>query len=140
MENRLSLLLRNHLSEIERMSEAVSAWCHGNAVSAAAEYWVNLALDEIVSNIIRHGWKDDGEHQVHVCISRSEDELKVEVEDDATPFNPLEAPAPDIGRPLEDRPVGGLGIYLVRQTMDVLEYRRQDAKNCLVMKKKITAA
>jgi serine/threonine-protein kinase RsbW len=139
MESRLSLVLRNDLSELERMSEAVSAWCRGNAISATAEYQVNLALDEIVSNVIRHGWKDDGEHQLHVRISRLEDELRVEVEDDATPFNPLEAPAPDVNLPLEERPVGGLGIHLVRQFMDGLEYRRQGARNCLVMKKKTTA-
>ena len=137
MESHLSLVLRNHSSELERMSEAVSAWCQGNAVSATAEFQVNLTLDEIVSNVIRHGWKDGGEHQLHVRISRLEGELRVEVEDDATPFNPLEVPAPDINRPLEERPIGGLGIHLVRQIMDSLEYRRLDGKNLLVMKKKI---
>ena len=136
MESRLSILLRNHLSEMERMFEAVSVWCRQNAVSAATEYWMNLALDEIVSNLIRYGWKDDGEHQIHVRISRSEDEVSVEVEDDAAPFNPLEVPEPDIDRPLEERPVGGLGIHLVRQIMDGLDYRRLDGKNLLVMKKK----
>ncbi len=137
MESWLSLLLRNDVSELERVAEAVSAWCQGNAVSAMAEYQVNVALDEIISNVIRHGWKDSGEHQLHVRISRVEDELRVEVEDDAAPFNPLEVPAPDITKPLEERPVGGLGIHLVRQLMDGLEYRRLDGKNLLIMKKKI---
>ena len=106
------------------------------AVSAATELEVNLALDEIVSNVICHGWKDDGEHQLHVRISRVEDELRVEVEDDAAPFNPLEVPAPDLDQPLEQRPVGGLGIFLVQQIMDGLEYRRLDGRNLLIMKKK----
>lgn len=136
MESPLSLVLRNHLSELERMSEAVSAWCRENAVSDAVEFHVNLALDEIVSNVIRYGWKDHGEHQLHIRLSRSENELRVEVEDDATPFNPLEVPAPDINRPLDERAVGGLGIHLVRQVMDGLDYRRLDGKNLLVMKKK----
>jgi len=140
MESRLSLVLRNDLGELERMSQAVSAWCRANAVSAEAEYQVNLALDEIVSNVIHHGWKDDGAHQLHVRVSRAENELTVEVEDDAAPFNPLEVPAPDITKPLEERPVGGLGIHLVRQIMDGLEYRRHDGKNFLIMKKKITGA
>ncbi len=136
MESRLSLVLRNHLSELGRMSEAVSAWCRENAVSAAAEFQVTLALDEIVSNVIRYGWKDDGEHQLHVRLSRLENELRVEVEDDGTPFNPLEVPAADVNRPLDERPVGRLGIHLVRQVMDGLDYRRLDGKNLLVMKKK----
>lgn len=136
MESRLSLVLSNHLSELERLAEAVSAWCRENAIPTAAEFHVNLALDEIVSNIIRYGWRDGGEHQLLVRISRLKDELRVEVEDDAMPFNPLEVPVVDVSRPLEDRPVGGLGIHLVRQIMDGLEYRQLDGKNLLVMRKK----
>ena len=140
MESRLSLVLRNHLSELKRMSEAVSAWCRGNNIPSAVEFHVNLALDEIISNIIRYGWKDSGEHQFNIRLSVSNDEVTVEIEDDATPFNPLEVPAPDLNRPLDERPVGGLGIHLVRQVMDGLEYQRFDGKNLLVMKKKIACA
>jgi len=140
MESRLSLVLRNDLSELERLAQAVSAWCQKSYVIADVEYQLNLALDEIVSNVIRHGWKDEGEHQLFVQVSRTENELTVEVEDYAVPFNPLEAPVPDITKPLEERPVGGLGIHLVRQIMDGLEYRRHAGKNLLVMKKKIAGA
>ena len=137
MKSQLSLVLRNETEELERMSEEVSAWCKANEISAATEFRVNLTLDEIVSNVIRHGWKDGGEHQLDVRIFLLEDELRLEVEDDATPFNPLEAPPPDISSPLEERPIGGLGVHLVRQIMDELAYRRLDGKNLLVMKMKI---
>ena len=137
MESRLTLVLRNDLSELERLSQAVSAWCQVNTVSGEAEYQVNLALDEIVSNVIRHGWRDAGAHQLQVSLSCAGSALTVEVEDDAPAFNPLEAPAPDINKPLEERPIGGLGIHLVRQIMDGLEYRRQDGKNFLVMRKNL---
>ena len=136
MKSQLSLVLRNETEELERMSEEVSAWCKANEISAT-EFRVNLTLDEIVSNVIRHGWKDGGEHQLDVRIFLLEDELRLEVEDDATPFNPLEAPPPDISSPLEERPIGGLGVHLVRQIMDELAYRRLDGKNLLVMKMKI---
>jgi len=139
MEGGLLLVLRNHLSELKRMSEAVSAWCKGNSISAAAEFHVNLALDEIVSNIIRYGWKDGGEHYLHVRLSHLANEIRVEVEDDAAAFNPLEVPAPDLDRPLDERQVGGLGIYLVRQVMDGLSYQRLDGKNLVVMKKKTSS-
>jgi len=137
MESRLSLVLRNELGELERMAQAVAAWCQENSIPTEMEYPVNLALDEIVSNVIRHGWKDGGEHQIEVQVYRRGAELRVEVEDDAVPFNPLEAPAPDITRPLEERPAGGLGIHLVRHIMDSLEYRRHDGKNLLIMKKQM---
>ena len=137
MESRLSLVLRNHLSELKRMSEAVSDWCRGNNIPSAVEFHVNLALDEIISNVIRYGWKDGGEHQINVRLSRLNDEVRVEIENDATPFNPLTVPAPDLDRPLSERAVGGLGIHLVRQVMDELEYQQLDGKNLLVMKKKL---
>src|SRR5574337_112145 len=129
MENRLSLVLRNRLSELKRISKAVSAWCRENNISSAVEFHVNLALDEIISNVIRYGWKDPGEHQFYVRLSLLNDEVTVEIEDDATPFNPLGVPAPDLDRPLDERPVGGLGIHLVRQVMDGLEYQWHDGKN-----------
>jgi len=61
----------------------------------------------------------------------------VEVEDDGRQFNPLELPEPDLEKKLEERPIGGLGIHLVRNLMDELEYRRTHNKNILIMKKKI---
>ena len=140
METCLSLVLRNDLSELKRMSEAVSAWCRDNGLSSAAEFHINLALDEIVSNVIRYGWKDSGEHHLDVRLVVLNGEATLEIEDDAAPFNPLEAPAPDLDRRVEERPVGGLGIHLVRQVMDGLDYRRLDGKNLFVMKKKIGSA
>ena len=138
MESCLSLVLRNHLSELKRTSEAVSAWCRGNNIPSGVEFHVNLALDEIISNVIHYGWKNAGEHQINVRLSLLNNEVRVEIENDAMPFNPLEVPAPDLNRPLDERAVGGLGIHLVRQVMDGLEYQWRDGKNLLVMKKKLS--
>ena len=62
---------------------------------------------------------------------------EVEVEDDGLCFNPLDAPEPDLTGPIEDRPIGGLGIYLVKNIMDELDYRRREGRNCLFMKKRV---
>jgi serine/threonine-protein kinase RsbW len=140
MERRLSLVLSNHLRELKRMSEVVSAWCQENDLSSAVEFHLTLALDEIISNVIRYGWKDSCEHQFNVRLFLLDDEVTVEIEDDAMPFNPLEVPAPNLDQPLDERPVGGLGIHLARQVMDGLEYRCLDGRNLLVMKKKVTYA
>lgn len=136
----LSLAVRNHLRELPKMAAEVSAWCEENAVPAAAAFHVNLALDEIVSNVIRYGWNGAGEHEIHVHLSRTKDEVRIEVEDDAAPFNPLEVPAVDLGLPMEERPVGGLGIHLVRQIMDHLDYRRVEGKNVFIMIKRTADA
>jgi serine/threonine-protein kinase RsbW len=94
-----------------------------------------LALEEILANIISYGYADDREHEITVSLDAQPGEVRVDVEDDGRPFNPLESPEPYTGDSLEDRPVGGLGIHLVRALMDGLEYRRQGDRNLLTMKK-----
>jgi anti-sigma regulatory factor (Ser/Thr protein kinase) len=66
-------------------------------------------------------------------------ELRIEVEDDGRPFDPLAHSAPDLSQPLDKRPVGGMGIHMIRKSMDRVEYRRADGKNILTMTKAIKA-
>ena len=65
--------------------------------------------------------------------------LRVEIEDDAGPFNPLDAPAVDTALPLEEKPLGGLGVHLIRKSVDELEYQRAGNRNVLVMKNRLAA-
>jgi serine/threonine-protein kinase RsbW len=95
-----------------------------------------LVLEEIVTNVILYGCEDGLEHEISVRLSWEDPYIKLEVEDDGRPFNPLEAPPPDTGKPLAERQVGGLGIHLVREMMDELEYRRENDKNLLTLKTK----
>jgi anti-sigma regulatory factor (Ser/Thr protein kinase) len=98
---------------------------------------VNLAVEEILTNIISYGYTDNREeHEIKVSVSVQPGEVRVDVEDDGQPFNPLEAPEPDTTKPLEERTAGGLGIHLVRQLMDDLDYKRQGDRNLLSIKKK----
>jgi len=133
------LTLRNDLSELERASTTLDDFGRRHAIPAAALFDVHLALDEIVTNIITYGYEDDAEHEIVVHLSVSPASaprrVEVEVEDDGRPFNPLDAAPPDVEASVADRAVGGLGIYLVRRVMDDLEYRRQQGKNVLVMRK-----
>ena len=99
---------------------------------------MNLALDEVVTNVIRYAHDDDGrQHQIVVRLALEQDVLTAQVEDEGRAFNPVEAPAPDIGASIDERPIGGLGIHLVRSVMNSVEYRREDGRNVLTMKKKL---
>ena len=69
-------------------------------------------------------------------IIREGDTFTVELEDDARPYNPLEAPEPDLEAEIDDRPIGGLGVHLVRTIMDTVNYRRTHNRNLLIMSKK----
>jgi serine/threonine-protein kinase RsbW len=137
MRERLSLSIKNDLGEIARMSQEVAAWCHTQVLPEEVEFQIDLVLDELVSNVIRHGLKDDKEHFIDVNMLCDGHELVLEVEDDGVPFNPLDSPTPDINKPIEERRIGGLGIHLVRQIMDHLVYERRGEKNYLFMKKRL---
>ena len=129
------MTLKNDLSEIERMSQLLAEFGERWHLPAKPLLDLNLAIEEAVANVITHGYEDYEEHQIGVTISLEDKDITVKVEDDGRPFNPLEFPEPDLTRPLEEKALGGLGIHLVRNLTDGLDYKRQQAKNLLVMKK-----
>jgi len=136
MSKRISVELKNDLSEIKRMSQFVEEFCAINDLPPDILFALNLSIEEVLTNVISYGYEDNEEHQILVRMNIKEDEVWVEVEDDSKPFNPLEVDEPDLDKSLEDRPIGGLGIHLVRNYMDGLEYRRNGDKNLLKLKKK----
>ena len=132
----MSVTLVNDPSEIERLSRLVEAFGEAEGVPPESIFSVNLALDEVVTNIIRYAHDDD--HQQHPIVVQLALELGVltaRVEDDGRAFNPLDAPVPDLDASIEERPIGGLGIHLVRSMMNSVEYRRENGRNVLIMKK-----
>ena len=135
MREALEIKLNNKLSELGRFNQSLIEFGGRHGLAPNVVHDLNLALEEILTNIISHGYTDNREHEIKVRLSAQPGEIKAEVEDDGQPFNPLEAPEPDTTQPLEERTVGGLGIHLVRKLMDGLEYKRQEGKNKLVMKK-----
>lgn len=136
MSRTISIELKNNFSEIERLIQIVTEFGEVNNLPSNVLFAVSLALDEILTNVISYGYKDDNEHLIIIRFSLEDEELIAEVEDDGQPFNPLGAPEPNTDKPLQERQIGGLGIHLVRNLMDKLEYRRQENRNILVMKKK----
>ena len=134
------LQIRNDLQEIARMSREVADWCRKEGLPPGVEYQIDLVLDEVVSNVIRHGLKDDHVHLIDVHLRLDGQDLVLEIADDGVPFNPLEAPPPDISKPIEERRIGGLGIHLVREMMDDLSYDRRDGRNCLRIRKRLGIA
>lgn len=84
-----------------------------------------------------HGSRDGHVPEVKVSLAVSDGEMVLGIEDDGPAFDPLDAPEPDVEAALEDRPVGGLGIYLLREMMDRLEYARVDGRNCLTLHKRL---
>jgi anti-sigma regulatory factor (Ser/Thr protein kinase) len=134
----MSVTLVNDQSEVERLSRLVEAFGEAEGLQPESIFSVNLALDEVVTNIIRYAHDDDRrEHPIFVRLALEHGVLTAQVEDDGRAFNPLEAAVPDIDASIEERPIGGLGIHLVRSVMSSVEYRREDGRNVLTMKKNL---
>jgi anti-sigma regulatory factor (Ser/Thr protein kinase) len=98
---------------------------------------MHVALDEVLSNIFRHGFADGLPHRVEVRLSVGPAMLKAEVEDDCAPFDPLSLPPPDLSGSVEDRPIGGLGVFFVMKLMSAVRYVRDGARNRLVLEKSL---
>jgi serine/threonine-protein kinase RsbW len=133
----MNVVVINNISEVDRLHRSVSQFCREHGLSSQVEGDLNLALEEILVNVIRHGHPEGGKHEIQVRLSLQQDWVIATVEDDGMPFNPLEAPEPDLDSPLETRPIGGLGIHLVRNITDGLEYHRSEGRNRLVVRKHV---
>jgi sigma-B regulation protein RsbU (phosphoserine phosphatase) len=131
----IEIKLHNKLAEVARVNETLTEFGRQRGLSDVVLNDLKLALGEILTNIISYGYTDGGEHEIRVSLGAEAEAVTVAVEDDGHPFNPLEAPAPDTSRPLEERAIGGMGIHLVRKLMDGLEYQRREGKNLLILKK-----
>lgn len=130
-----TIVATNQLSELERVSHLVDAFGNTHGVAPKTIFEINVAIDEVLTNIISYAYPDGGDHEIIVHLSLTNGEFVVAVEDDGRPFNPLDLKLPDLDQSLAERPIGGLGIHLVRKVMDRLEYRREQDKNVFVMVK-----
>ena len=94
-------------------------------------YAAALALEELLSNVIRHGYGDGARHEISVRLRAEPGGVELELVDDGREFDPSSAPEVDLAAPLEDRSVGGLGIHLVRRMARDIRYERTDGRNRL---------
>ena len=127
--------LDGRLGELDRLADETARFCREHALSEDVMFDLNLALEELFTNSVRHGGCAGMENAVLVRIENRPDGVNAHFSDRGVPFNPLSAPVPNIEAPLEERGSGGLGIHLVRQLMTDLEYRREDGWNKVSMRR-----
>jgi anti-sigma regulatory factor (Ser/Thr protein kinase) len=133
----LSVSVANERLEIARLVQVVEDFGHAAGLVDDDTTDINLLLDEFVSNVIKYGYDDGLEHTIQVTLALEGRHLSIRIEDDGKAFNPLEAPVPDLDLPIEQRPIGGLGILIARTLADALEYRREGGRNVLTIRKTI---
>ena len=99
---------------------------------------LELALEEVFMNVVRHGAPAGATPRVEVSLEIGDEGLVLTIEDDGPAFDPLSLPDPDVAAALDARPVGGLGVYLVRQLMDGARYQRVRGRNQLRLTRRLT--
>jgi anti-sigma regulatory factor (Ser/Thr protein kinase) len=137
MSDHLTLQIKNSFAAVHSANEAASRWLTERGAPAEIQNFANLAIEEFATNSIKYGYDDTKEHLIEVNLSLSSGELVLVITDDGHAFNPLEAPEPKVNVPVEERPVGGLGIYLARKMSDQMDYAREGGKNRLTLHKSL---
>jgi anti-sigma regulatory factor (Ser/Thr protein kinase) len=135
MSESRNIVLQNNLDELERLNQLVEEFGEAQGLHVEEQYAIYLCLEEIVTNIINYAWPEGGQHEIQVALQVNEQQISVQISDDGMPFDPTQMAEPDTNKPAAERQIGGLGIHLVRQTMQQMEYQRDGDKNVLTLRK-----
>ena len=121
--------MANDSADLQRVMDEVDARLAALPVSPKRKYAVRLALDELLSNVIRYAYDDSAVHRIGLKLETGAP-FFLTIEDDGNPFDPLaDAPPPVLDGPVEDRPIGGLGLHILKQMGLRLAYRREAGRN-----------
>ncbi len=127
--------LKNDLSELKALHQHLNNWGGCPRLSDDCISQINICVDELFTNIVSYGFKDDLKHMIKFTINVDNNLLIISIEDDGIPFNPLEKKDPEIPVDVDSAKIGGLGIHIIRKLMDDVCYERKQGKNKLTMKK-----
>ena len=129
--------ISNELKEISKVMSLVEKFSKLAELDLKIKQIAELALDELLTNAISYGYRDSNPHRITVEIEIEKQALQLIVIDDAIAFNPFEVKTPNLTSSLENRDLGGLGVHLVKNTMDDYSYKRSDNQNIVTLTKKI---
>ena len=133
-EPQASLIVGSELRELSRVSAWVQDWAEHQRLPARVAQQLDLCSTEAVTNIMTHGSGDAAAHaSILLRLGWQGEAVALEVEDEGSPFDPLQAPQPMHASSLDDAHVGGWGIPIVRRFSDGMHYRREDGRNCLTL-------
>jgi len=127
--HRLSATIYNQSNELPHLRHIVEAFLPPQQIKKKIRYAIDLILEEVITNVIDHGYEDRQQHEITVRLQVDKGQVAIRVEDDGKPFNPLAAPRLNTKNPSLERLEGGLGIHLVRSLMNSMAYHRDQGKN-----------
>ena len=132
-----SIILTNDISEISKLNEFVEAIGNEFSLSPEVIFNVNLVLEEAVVNVINYAYPKEEHERIFLSAKLQNDSIVLMLTDTGKEFDPTLAPEADVTLSAEDRQIGGLGIFLIRQIMNEVKYERLEGKNILTLEKKL---
>lgn len=133
MIDEIHFSLANNFEELNRLMSSAEDFLRSKQVPERTVYSVNLILEEVVTNVIKYAFRDEWSHEIQLMLSLQESEITIRCEDDGPEFDPLSLPPPQFHDSITECTEGGLGIHLVRQTADSVNYLRENGKNILTI-------
>lgn len=137
MRNGFRMSVGAHPGGVGEVNAAFAGFAEAHTLPAAVRRSVNVALDELLVNVLSHGRTGRDPCSVTVEVELDQERVTVILTDDGPPFDPFGRDAPDTTLSVEERPIGGLGIHLVGQLMDQVSYQRREGHNVVVLVKQL---
>ena len=132
-----SIILANDISEITRLYEFIEEMGNDFSLSPDIVFNLNLVLEEAVVNVINYAYPKEDHQYIYLSATMKDGSIVLVLTDTGKEFDPTAAPEADITLSADERQIGGLGIFLIRQIMNEVKYERIEGKNVLTLEKKI---
>jgi anti-sigma regulatory factor (Ser/Thr protein kinase) len=130
-----SLFIGNQINELTRVAFFLEEIGEEWGLPMSLILSLNLVLEEALTNIISYGYDDIEEHSIEIIFTKTRNEFIICIADDGHEYDPTSKSDPDITLSAEDRPIGGLGIFLIKKIMEKVEYQRKNNKNYFILTK-----
>jgi len=134
------LVLRSDLLELEKLHPFLSEFCAGEKLPGDLVPDLELILEELATNVMKYGGLENGADCCRIELIRHSEQVEIRFSDSGTPFNPLSRAEVDTSLPIEERPIGGLGIHFIKHLTDSQHYEFRDGRNILTLVKKVESA
>ena len=132
-----SITLTNNIDDVPKLAEFVEIVCEAVGFDMSTSMSLNLAMEEAVVNVMNYAYPTGTIGNVNITAEANDEQLKFVISDNGKPFDPTTKSEVDTTMSVEDRPIGGLGIHLIRQIMDSINYERTGGMNVLTLRKKL---
>ncbi len=132
-----SFELKSKLSELKVLNQHLTAFGRDIGLPNISISEINICLDELFTNIVLYGFKDNQEHVIKFTMAADDHMVLVGIEDDGVPFNPLKKKPAELPADVDSAKIGGLGIHITRELVDKIGYERKRGKNRVTIKKSI---